>query len=142
MHTMRLYGGETNSTLEKKRSILVVDDEPDIVITLKTVLERNNFKVDTYTEPLQAVKNFKLDTYNLLILDIKMPQMNGFELYKELIKMDKNIKVCFLTALSELHEYDIFKKEVFPKSGQRYYIQKPIENDEILERVNEIIDHP
>jgi DNA-binding response OmpR family regulator len=139
---MRLYGGETNSTLEKKRSILVVDDEPDIVITLKTVLERNNFKVDTYTEPLQALKNFKLDTYNLLILDIKMPQMNGFELYKELIKIDKNIKVCFLTALSELHEYDIFKKEVFPKSGQRYYIQKPIENDEILERVNEIIDHP
>jgi DNA-binding response OmpR family regulator len=139
---MKLYGGETNSTLEKKRSILVVDDEPDIVITLKTVLERNNFKVDTYTEPLQAVKNFKLDTYNLLILDIKMPQMNGFELYKELIKIDKKIKVCFLTALSELHEYDIFKKEVFPKSGQRYYIQKPIENDEILERVNEIIDHP
>ncbi len=142
MHTMPSYGGETNSTLEKKGSILVVDDEPDIVITLKTVLERNNFKVDTYTEPLQAVKNFKLDTYNLLILDIKMPQMNGFELYKELIKIDKKIKVCFLTALSELHEYDIFKKEVFPKSGQRYYIQKPIENDEILERVNEIIDHP
>lgn len=139
---MPSYGGETNSTLEKKRSILVVDDEPDIVITLKTVLERNNFKVDTYTEPLQVLKNFKLDTYNLLILDIKMPQMNGFELYKELIKIDKNIKVCFLTALSELHEYDIFKKEVFPKSGQRYYIQKPIENDEILERVNEIINHP
>jgi DNA-binding response OmpR family regulator len=139
---MPSYGGETNSTLEKKRSILVVDDEPDIVITLKTVLERNNFRVDTYTEPLQALKNFKLDTYNLLILDIKMPQMNGFELYKELIKIDKNIKVCFLTALSELHEYDIFKKEVFPKSGQRYYIQKPIENDEILERVNEIINHP
>ena len=68
--------------------------------------------------------------------------MNGFELYKELIKIDKKIKVCFLTALSELHEYDIFKKEVFPKSGQRYYIQKPIENDEILQRVNEIIDHP
>lgn len=139
---MPSYGGETNSTLEKKRSILVVDDEPDIVVTLKTVLERNNFKVDTYTEPLQALKNFKLDTYNLLILDIKMPQMNGFELYKELIKIDKNIKVCFLTALSELREYDIFKKEVFPKSGQRYYIQKPIENDEILERVNEIINHP
>lgn len=139
---MWLSEKETNLSVERKRSILVVDDEPDIVITLRTVLERNNFKVDTYTEPQQAIKNFKPNTYSLLILDIKMPQMNGFELYKELIKIDKNIKVCFLTALSELHDYDAFKKEVFPKSGQRYYIQKPIENEEILERVNEILNTP
>ena len=139
---MWLSEKETNLSAESKRSILVVDDEPDIVITLRTVLERNNFKVDTYTEPQQAIKNFKPNTYSLLILDIKMPQMNGFELYKELIKIDKNIKVCFLTALSELHDYDAFKKEVFPKSGQRYYIQKPIENEEILERVNEILNTP
>lgn len=139
---MWLSEKETNLSVERKRSILVVDDEPDIVITLRTVLERNNFKVDTYTEPQQAIKNFKPNAYSLLILDIKMPQMNGFELYKELIKIDKNIKACFLTALSELHDYDAFKKEVFPKSGQRYYIQKPIENEEILERVNEILNTP
>jgi DNA-binding response OmpR family regulator len=66
--------------------------------------------------------------------------MNGFELYKELRKIDEKIKVCFLTALSELHDYDEFKREVFPKSGQRYYVQKPIENDEILVRINEILD--
>ena len=137
-----MTNGGNGSNIEKKRSILVVDDEPDIVITLRTVLERNNFEVDTYTEPLQAIKNFTMNAYNLLILDIKMPQMNGFELYKELRKIDENIKVCFLTALSELHDYDIFKKEVFPKTGLRYYVQKPIENDEILERINEILDSP
>jgi DNA-binding response OmpR family regulator len=128
------------SNVKKRGSILVVDDEPDIVITLRTVLERNNFKVDTYTEPRQAIKNFEINAYSLLILDIKMPQMNGFELYRQLRKIDENIKVCFLTALSELHDYDAFKKEVFPKTGQRYYVQKPIENDEILERINEILD--
>jgi two-component system, OmpR family, response regulator ChvI len=121
------YEGGSDLNVERKRSILVVDDEPDIVITLRTVLERNNFKPDAY---------------NLLILDIKMPQMNGFELYKELRKIDEKIKVCFLTALSELHDYDAFKGEVFPKSGQRYYVQKPIENDEILDRINEILDSP
>ena len=134
------YEAESDSNAERKRSILVVDDEPDIVITLRTVLERNNFTVDAYTEPQQAIKSFKPDVYNLLILDIKMPQMNGFELYKELRKIDEKIKVCFLTALSELHDYDAFKREVFPKSGQRYYVQKPIENDEILVRINEILD--
>lgn len=134
------YERESDLNAERKRSILVVDDEPDIVITLRTVLERNNFTVDAYTEPQQAIKSFKPDVYNLLILDIKMPQMNGFELYKELRKIDEKIKVCFLTALSELHDYDAFKREVFPKSGQRYYVQKPIENDEILVRINEILD--
>lgn len=134
------YEAEGDLNAERKRSILVVDDEPDIVITLRTVLERNNFTVDAYTEPQQAIKSFKPDVYNLLILDIKMPQMNGFELYKELRKIDEKIKVCFLTALSELHDYDEFKREVFPKSGQRYYVQKPIENDEILVRINEILD--
>ena len=135
---MTTFEGNLSNT-DKRGSILVVDDEPDIVITLRTVLERNNFKVDTHTEPLQVIKNFEINAYDLLILDIKMPQMNGFELYRELKKIDENIKVCFLTALSELHDYDAFKKEVFPKTGQRYYVQKPIENDEILERVNEIL---
>jgi two-component system, OmpR family, response regulator ChvI len=134
------YEAENDLNAERKRSILVVDDEPDIVITLRTVLERNNFTVDAYTEPQQAIKSFKPGVYNLLILDIKMPQMNGFELYKELRMIDEKIKVCFLTALSELHDYDAFKGEVFPKSGQRYYVQKPIENDEILVRINEILD--
>jgi DNA-binding response OmpR family regulator len=136
---MTTYEGNL-SNVNKRGSILVVDDEPDIVITLRTVLERNNFKVDTYTEPRQAIKKFEVNAYNLLILDIKMPQMNGFELYRQLRKIDENIKVCFLTALSELHDYDAFKNEVFPKTGQRYYVQKPIENDEILERINEILD--
>jgi DNA-binding response OmpR family regulator len=125
---------------EKKKRILIVDDEEDITISLRTVLESSGFDVDSYTTPGIALAQFKPDLYDLSILDIKMPNMNGFELYKELVKVDNKLKVCFLTALSELHDYDAFKKEVFPRSGQRYYIQKPVENEEILERVNAIVN--
>ena len=77
--------------------------------------------------------------YHLLILDIKMPEMNGFKLYKEIKKKDKTVKVFFLTALSEMHDYDAFKKDVFPKKGERYFIAKPIENEDILKRINTVI---
>jgi two-component system catabolic regulation response regulator CreB len=68
-----------------------------------------------------------------------MPKMNGFELYEKIKKIDNEVKVCFLTALSELHEYESFRREVFPKEGERYFIQKPIENKEMLDRINEIM---
>jgi len=61
-----------------------------------------------------------------------MPEMNGFELYKEIKKKDATVKVFFLTALGEMHDYDAVKKEVFPKEGERYFIAKPVENGEIL----------
>jgi two-component system, OmpR family, response regulator ChvI len=68
-----------------------------------------------------------------------MPVMNGFQLYAQMKKIDLNIKALFLTALTDLQEYDGFKKEVFPTEGQRQFIQKPIENEEMLVRVNAII---
>jgi len=68
-----------------------------------------------------------------------MPDMNGFELFKELKRKDETVKVFFLTALSELHEYDAFKKDVFPKEGERYFIAKPVENEEMLCRINTVI---
>jgi FixJ family two-component response regulator len=68
-----------------------------------------------------------------------MPVMNGFQLYAQMKKIDLNIKALFLTALTDLQGYDAFKKEVFPKEGQRYFIQKPIENEDMLVRINAII---
>ena len=124
-----------------KKRILIIDDEPDVALTLKVVLEDNGFEVDSFTDSLLALKHFK-DAgyiYDLLILDIKMPQMNGFELYKEIRKLDDKVKVCFLSALTELKDYEAFRKEVFPKWGERYFIQKPIENDDMLKRINTII---
>jgi two-component system catabolic regulation response regulator CreB/two-component system response regulator ChvI len=124
-----------------KKRILIIDDEPDVALTLKVVLEENGFEVDSFTDSLLALKHFKEADYiyDLLILDIKMPQMNGFELYKEIRKLDHKVKVCFLSALTELKDYEAFRKEVFPKWGERYFIQKPIENDDMLKRINTIM---
>ena len=128
----------TSSNMTETR-ILVVDDEPDVNLTLKISLEDKGFKVDAFDDPLLALENFKAGVYGLLILDIKMPEMNGFELYREIKKIDNKVKVCFLTALTELHDYEAFRKEVFPKVGERYFIQKPIENEEMIKRVNEMM---
>ena len=122
-----------------KQRILIVDDEPDITTALKMYLEIQGFHVDAFTDPVYALAQYKANFYQLLILDIKMPEMNGFELYTEIKKKDKGVKVFFLTALSEMHDYDAFKKEVFPKEGERYFIAKPIENEELLNRINTVI---
>jgi DNA-binding response OmpR family regulator len=125
---------------KKKKKVMIVDDELDLSLLLKTLLEENNFRVDWYTDPVLALNKFKRNFYDLLLLDIKMPKMNGFELYRELKKIEKKVKVCFLTALTELYEYDKFKEEVSPKEDERYFIPKPIENEDLIKRVNSIID--
>jgi len=130
--------------MEQKRQqlmkrILIVDDELDSNMTLKLVLEDNGFKVDSFNDALLALDNCKPDLYDLLILDIKMPKMNGFELYNQIKKIDDKVKTMFLTALTELQEYEEFRKEVFPKFGERYYVPKPIENEELIKRVSKIL---
>ncbi|MDQ3869247.1 MAG: response regulator [Thermoproteota archaeon] len=119
--------------------IMVVDDEDDIILELRVVLEQNGFKVDPFNDPLLALENFKAGLYDLLILDIKMPKMNGFELYKQIKKVDNKVKTMFLTALTELQEYEEFRKEVSPKLGERYFVPKPIENEDLIKRVNKIL---
>jgi two-component system, OmpR family, response regulator ChvI len=66
------------------KKILIVDDEPDITFTLGKGLEQGGYDVQVFNDPLAALSNFKPDIYDLLILDIKMPNMTGFELYRKL----------------------------------------------------------
>jgi DNA-binding response OmpR family regulator len=80
------------------KRILVVDDESDICFVLKRVLGEYGFVVDSYDDPLIALEKFKADFYNLVILDIKMPELDGFSLYRKIKRLDKKVKVCFLTA--------------------------------------------
>jgi DNA-binding response OmpR family regulator len=116
-----------------------VDDESDVNLTLKMVLEENGFKVDSFTDPLSALENFKgeSDLYDILILDIRMPDMNGFELYKEIKKIDDKVKVCFLTA-GEM-DYEQFEKDLFSALDENCFIQKPIQNETLIKRLNRII---
>jgi two-component system, OmpR family, response regulator ChvI len=121
---------------DKRRMILIVDDEPDITTVLKTTLEDNGFQVESFNDPILALENFRKRSYSLLILDINMPKMNGFELYTKIKKIDDKVKVCFLTALTELQEYESFRKELFPEEGKRHFIQKPVKNEEVVRIVN------
>ena len=117
--------------------VLLVDDEPDLNLTLKLTLEENGFRVDSFTDPLSVLENFKANLYDLIILDIQMPGINGFELYRQIRKIDDKVKVCFLTA-SEMY-YEEFRKELFPALVNNCYIQKPIENEILIKRLNEIL---
>jgi PleD family two-component response regulator len=77
----------------KIKRILVVDDEYDISLTIKVVLEQSEFKVDSFTEAEKALENFTTGRYDLVILDVKMPGMSGFSLYREIRKLDDKVSV-------------------------------------------------
>jgi DNA-binding response OmpR family regulator len=125
------------SHLHRKKKILVVDDEPDLSILSSLVLEYNGFKVDTFTDPQEALSNYKPGYYDLVILDIKMPRIDGFQLYGEIKKKDQNAKICFLTA-SELY-YEEFRKREYNAIDKNLFLRKPIGNEELINHVNRII---
>jgi two-component system, OmpR family, response regulator ChvI len=121
----------------KEKRILIVDDEPDVNLALRIVLEDNNFIVDSFNDPLRALENFKADMYDLAILDIKMPKKDGFEVYKEILKIDNRVKVCFLTA-GDINYRSL--KETFPTLDENQFIRKPIENIELIKQIHKIIN--
>jgi DNA-binding NtrC family response regulator len=127
-----------NSSLKNnKKRILIVDDEPDVISVFKMVLEMNGFEVDAYDNPLSALDNFKPNSYGLLLLDIRMPQMNGFELYKKLRTVDDKVKVCFITAYED---YRKEFKESFPELDEtKYFIRKPTAIEDLVNHVAMIL---
>lgn len=124
-----------------KAKILVIDDEPDVTYTLKATLEATGFfDIYPFNEPGLALSNFRPNMYDLAILDIRMPQMNGFELLHEIRKIDENVKVCFLTAVSELTEYTTTIKKIYPPLDENCIIKKPIDNMELAKQIKRILN--
>jgi FixJ family two-component response regulator len=122
-----------------KKRILVVDDERDISNSMRLVLNNYGFDVDSFTDAIEALKNFKPDFYVLVILDIKMPEINGFELYNKFKSKDANIKTLFLTALGDVEAFSPTSK-VYPIMGERHFAKKPISNSDLLEQVYSIMN--
>jgi DNA-binding response OmpR family regulator len=120
--------------------IMLVDDEPDINAALSVVLKRAGYDIDTFENPFIALEKLKPGFYGLIILDVKMPQMDGFELYREIKKVDRKAKICFLTA-SELY-YENFRKEKFAALDKELFIIKTISNAELLKKIDFILKVP
>ena len=118
------------------KKILIVDDEPDITLTLGKGLEQGGYDVHVFNDPLVALSNFKLGTYDLLLLDIKMPNMTGFELYRRLKEIDPKVKVCFITAFETY--YEKFRQEFFPLEEIKGFIRKPIQIQDLIRITNQI----
>jgi two-component system, OmpR family, response regulator ChvI len=123
----------------KKSRVLLVDDEPDIVYLVKASLERNGFEVDAYTDPLLALQNFKGGLYLLLVLDIKMPKMDGIELFNRIEKADNKVKICFFSASEHLTSY---YKNLFQNSPEKFlFVLKPISIPEMTKQIKHFLSN-
>ena len=138
-------------TTYKKKKILIVDDDPDITFSLKKALEEYNgdeqqkknggglfeLVVDTFTNPADVVSNYNQPgMYDLLIIDIVMPKMNGFELYEKVKEIDDKAKACFITAHQVYYES---LRDLFPGFEVDCFMRKPIENEDLLRKVLSVI---
>ena len=87
-----------SSSYKYKGRILLVDDEVDVARSFSLAFQKDGFVVDTYNDPIKALSNFKTDLYDIVLLDIRLPNMDGFELYEKIRNIDKRVKVCFMSA--------------------------------------------
>ena len=123
-----------NQKRKMKRRILLVDDEPDHCMIYQIVLEDDCV---SYTDSVYALKEFKPNYYDLVILDIKMPKLDGFALCEKIRELDNTIEIIFITA-SEWH-YENFRIQYYPEISNDTNVnclQKPIRNQELIQIVN------
>ena len=121
--------------------ILLVDDEPDITFTIKSIMKENGIQIDPFNDPVIALKSYKRYFYDLVVLDIKMPKMDGFELYTKIRELDPNVKICFLTAIATLNEGFIKLRSEFDRLiSEGYFIQKPIKTEDLIKKIATIIN--
>jgi two-component SAPR family response regulator len=123
------------------KRIMIVDACDDVNLTFKIVLSESDrrLRVQSFTDPVDALREFKPDFYHLVIIDILLPNMNGFDLYDKLRCLDGKVKICFMTTGSEIF-LKKFIKEAFPELDPNCYISKPIANEDLLKRVQEALE--
>jgi DNA-binding response OmpR family regulator len=119
------------------KQIMIVDDDSDLTLFYRISLEYYGVVVDTFNEPKEALSSFKPNYYDLVILDIKMPEMDGFALYKEIKEIDPIAKACFFTA-SDLY-YEEFRDKEYGTLNKELFIRKPVGNEELIRKINYLI---
>ena len=124
---------------------MIVDDNEDVTTTFKAGIEVINNSVDvnkrievyTSNNPVVALSEFKPNFYDLLLVDINMPHMNGFELCEKILAIDINVKVCFMSSV-EINREAL--REIFPSLGLGCFIRKPVSIDYLLNRIRSELD--
>jgi DNA-binding response OmpR family regulator len=128
---------------ERKKRIMTVDDDEDVVFCLRAVLQESGlFDVDGYTDPQLALSSFKPGKYDLVILDIRMPKMDGFELYRKIKLKDRIVDICFLTGVHEFNEYRVVHPNItdeIEKNDDSCVIDKPAGTEQLIEKINKVI---
>jgi CheY-like chemotaxis protein/predicted transcriptional regulator len=120
------------------KRILVVDDESDISSAMKIGLEDNGFTVNVFNDPLSVLGSYRPGAYDLLILDVKMPKMNGFELYKAMYGIDPEAGYCFITAF-EIRASEF--KKMFPTTKITCFLKKPFSADDLVELLEDEVGY-
>jgi CheY-like chemotaxis protein len=127
----------------QETKVLLVDNELDVTYAIRTVLEANGFEVDSFNDPVLVCDTYKSNYYDLVILDIKMPKMDGFQLYDCIRQKDRKTKICFLTASEMFYESLRQARNLLGDVlGEQYFIQKPIKTDELIRRLTDLINFP
>lgn len=128
---------KTTNTEKPQYRLLYVDDDPDILFSIKMGLESYGFIVDTFSNPLEALSFYKPELYDLVLVDIKMPEMSGVEFHQELLKKavyGTEIKTCFITAYEK---YFATLTKGFPELYEGCFIQKPIQIEDLVNKINQ-----
>ena len=120
-----------------KNRVLIVDDEADLTLLYRLSLELAGFKVETYNDSSEALSNFRPGSYDVIILDIKMPVMDGFSLYEELKKKDSNAKICFLTAGEMYHQQ--YRLDKYDSLEGNLFLRKPISSEDLIKEITAFI---
>ena len=115
-----------------KIKILHVDDEGDTLKVVKIILEKEGYEVDSVRQGAEALEKIKENGYDLLILDIMMPDMSGWELFSHISKIKHDYRVIFLSVLEVTDE----KLRELKEAGIKDYIKKPFDRDELVKKVN------
>jgi DNA-binding response OmpR family regulator len=127
------------------KRILIVDDDPDITFTFKMAFEDANrisgnkvsFHVNTYNDPLLALSEFKPHFYDLMLVDIEMPKMNGFDFCVKIFEVDLNPKVCFIVSAPINQEA---LRDQYPSLSIGCFIETPVTIDNLIKRVKEELE--
>ncbi len=120
-----------SSNPKSNKRILIVDDDVNILLLFESYLREEGFYVDSFVNPKEAVNKFKPGFYSLMLVDIRMPFMNGFELSRIIRDIDNSIKICFLTAFDTYYQS---LKEQF-NLDQDCFLRKPIGKEELIVHV-------